>query len=129
MDIWVAAAWGLAGGLCVEALALYSSIRNTPKWSWRTPIPQGMVAYLISIAVRAGAGAALAAAAAGSGQVSGSLAAFGLGVAAPLVVEKLASAIPLTSGVAASQPGTQEVRRPQVADAPSAAREEVADAS
>lgn len=96
MNLWAAAGWGLAGGLCVEAVALYAVIRNSSKWSWRRPIPQGAVAYLISVAARAGAGAGLAAAAAGSGQVVGTFAAFGLGVAAPLVVEKLARAIPLT---------------------------------
>lgn len=96
MNLWAAAGWGLAGGLCVEALALYAVIRNSSKWSWRKPIPQGAVAYLISVVARAGAGAGLAAAAAGSGQVVGTFAAFCLGVAAPLVVEKLARAIPLT---------------------------------
>lgn len=103
MNLWAAAVWGLAGGLCVEALALYSVIRNTPQWSWRLPIPQGLTAYVISVIVRAGAGAGLAAAAAGSGQVSGSLAAFGLGIGAPLVVEKLASAIPLAGSMIAVQ--------------------------
>ncbi len=96
MNLWAAAGWGLAGGLSVEALALYAVIRNSSKWSWRRPIPQGAVAYLISVVARAGAGAGLAAAAAGSGQIVGTFAAFGLGVAAPLVVEKLARAIPLT---------------------------------
>ena len=51
------------------------------------------------MALRAGAGAGLAAAAAGSGQVSGPFAAFALGVAAPLVVEKLSRAIPLTGSL------------------------------
>lgn len=96
MNIWEAAGWGLAGGLCVEALALHSLIRTSKCWSWRRPIPQGLAAYLISVVLRAGAGAGLAAAAAGSGQVSGPFAAFALGVAAPLVVEKLSRAIPIT---------------------------------
>ena len=93
----MAAFWGLAGGMTVEALVLYTDIRHTREWNWRRPIPQGMVAYLISVILRVAAGAGLAAAAAGSGQVSGSLAAFGLGIAAPLVVEKLAETIPLHS--------------------------------
>jgi hypothetical protein len=104
MNSWVAAAWGLTGGLCVEALTLYSHIRATQRWNWRRPIPQGLAAFLISICIRAGAGAGLAAAAAGSGQVSGSLAAFGLGVAAPLVVAKLAQTVPLVgSEIAVAQ--------------------------
>jgi hypothetical protein len=89
MSAGVGAAWGLAGGLCVEALALCALIRSTPGWNWRRPIPQGLAAYLISVVLRAGAGAGLAAVAAGSGQVSGAFAAFTLGVAAPLIVERL----------------------------------------
>jgi hypothetical protein len=99
MNAWEAAGWGLAGGLCVEALALYSLIRGSHSWHWRRPIPQGLVAYIISVILRAGAGAGLAAAAAGSGQVSGTFAAFALGVAAPLVVEKLSRAIPLNGSL------------------------------
>ena len=90
-----AAGWALAGGLCVEALELYAQIRRTPKWSWRTPIPQGLVAYLISVAIRAGVGATLGAAAASGKQVAGAFGAFGLGVAAPLVIEKLARIVPM----------------------------------
>jgi len=63
-----------------------------------------MIAYLISVVVRVGSGAFLAAAAAGSGQVSGSLAAFGLGAAAPLVVEKLSKTVPLTGSVGSREP-------------------------
>lgn len=96
MGGWGAAVWGLAGGSVVEALALHAMIRADRSWSWRKPIPQGLVAYLISVVLRTGAGAGLAAAAAGSGQVSGAFAAFGLGVAAPLVVEKLAMGVQLT---------------------------------
>jgi hypothetical protein len=111
MSAWGAAVWGLAGGLCVEALALYSMIRKSRLWSWRKPIPQGLAAYLISVVLRAGAGAALAGAAAGSGQVSGSFAAFALGVAAPLVVEKLSRAVPLSGTVVSGQPETQTAIR------------------
>lgn len=52
-------------------------------------------------------GAGIAAAAAGSNQVSGAFAAFAIGVAAPLIMEKLARQIPLTGslpGQASEQP-------------------------
>ena len=111
MTVWGAACWGLVGGVVVEALALYSLIRMSRHWSWRKPIPQGLAAYLISVVVRAGAGAGVAAAAAGSGQVSGTFAAFGLGIAAPLVVEKLARLVPLTINLT---PTNQEPREPAV---------------
>jgi len=45
------------------------------------------------VVIRIGAGALLTAATAGSGQISGPLAAFGLGIAAPLVIEKLARGV------------------------------------
>lgn len=93
MDIWAASGWGLAGGLCVEALELHASIRSTPNWNWREPIPQGLAAYLISVGIRVGVGAVLAAAMAGSGQVSSPFAAFALGVGAPLILEKLARTV------------------------------------
>jgi len=82
------AGWGLAGGLCVEALWLHTQIRGAKgHWSWRRPIPQGLTAYVISIMARVGVGGLVAAAAAGSGRVSSALVAFGLGVGAPLAVE------------------------------------------
>ena len=91
------AGWGLAGGLCVEALWLHTQIRGAKgHWSWRRPIPQGLTAYVISIMARVGVGGLVAAAAAGSGRVSSALVAFGLGVGAPLAVEKLAQVVPLT---------------------------------
>jgi hypothetical protein len=97
LSAWAGAGWGLAGGLCVEALWLHTQIRGAKgHWSWRRPIPQGPTAYLISVVARVGVGGLVAAAAAGSGRVSNALIAFGLGVAAPLAVEKLAQVVPLT---------------------------------
>ncbi|WP_141578552.1 hypothetical protein [Actinomadura sp. WMMA1423] len=93
---WQAVLWGMAGGGCVEALELYAQIhRSRRRWSWRRPIPQGLTAFAVSVLIRLAVGAAVAAALAASGQVSGPLAAFGLGVAAPLVIEKLARLVPL----------------------------------
>lgn len=111
MSIWSATAWGLVGGLCVEALALHALIHKAKKWTLRKPIPQGLAAYLISVIVRAGVGAGLAAAAAGSGQVSGSFGAFGLGVAAPLIIEKLSRTIPVDD--ASPIPDPNKVPKPR----------------
>jgi hypothetical protein len=87
-----AALWGLVGGMSVEALNLYRQIHATPgrKWSWRCPIPQGMAAYIVSVIIRALVGGGVAAASAASDQLSGPLGAFTFGVAAPLILEKLA---------------------------------------
>jgi hypothetical protein len=62
-----------------------------------------LTAFVVSVMIRIGVGAVLAAASAGSGQVAGSLAAFGLGVAAPLVIERLARAVPLSNTAVDSQ--------------------------
>lgn len=96
MVIWVAACWGLAGGISVEGLELYARIRRAPGWTWRKPIPQGLASYLISVVIRGGLSAVVVAAAADGRQVVSVFAAFGLGVAAPLVIEKLARTVPLT---------------------------------
>jgi hypothetical protein len=116
------AGWGLVGGLCVEALWLHSQIRSAKKWSWRRPIPQGLDAYLISVVLRVGAGAGLAAAAVSSGQASGALAAFGLGVGAPLAVQKLAKSVRLTGAL------TTEADPAAAPGPPAAPGEEVGDA-
>ncbi|GAA2613126.1 hypothetical protein SMC26_14240 [Actinomadura fulvescens] len=102
MQWWQAALWGLAGGVCVEALELYAHIRSRRRWSWRRPIPQGMAAFWVSVLIRVGVGGVVAAAMAHDGQVAGAVAAFGLGVAAPLVIEKLARLVPLNLDVPAA---------------------------
>jgi hypothetical protein len=114
------------GGLCVEGLWLYTQIRSAAEWSWRKPIRQGLPAYVISVAVRVGVGAGVAAAATGSGQVSGTLAAFGLGVAAPLVLEKLAQTVPLTGSLDVAQ---ADLAQPVHAEAPGTDRLAAADPS
>jgi hypothetical protein len=81
----------------VEALELYAHIRHATKWDWRRPIDQGMVAFAVAVVIRIGVGSAVASAFAGSHQVSGPLAAFTLGIAAPIVVARLAKAVPLTA--------------------------------
>jgi hypothetical protein len=96
MALWLAAIWGLAGGMSVEGVELYARIHHVRDWSWRKPIPQGLAAYLLSLVIRAGFSAGLTTAAAASDQVVGAFAMFGIGVAAPLVIEKLARGIPLS---------------------------------
>jgi hypothetical protein len=116
LSAWAGTGWGLAGGLCVEALWLHTHIRGAKgHWSWRRPIPQGLTAYVISVVARVGVGGLVAGAAAGSGRVSSALVAFGLGVGAPLAVEKLAQVVPLTGHLpgkpdaqaAVAEPSTQ----------------------
>ncbi|WP_242911447.1 hypothetical protein [Actinomadura terrae] len=97
MAWWQAALFGLGGGLCVEALELYTHIRRSRRrWNWRRPIPQGMAAFVVSVVIRVGVGGTVAAVMAWDGQIVGAIGAFGAGVAAPLVIERLFRLVPLT---------------------------------
>lgn len=118
---WQAALWGLTGGLLSELLELYEQIHQTPdRWDWRRPIPQGMPAFVVSTLIRLGAGCAVAAALAHDGQVAGATAAFGAGVAAPLVIEKLARLAPLSVDTqAVLEPSAASSGTSSVATAPS----------
>ncbi|MFC6879375.1 MULTISPECIES: hypothetical protein [Actinomadura] len=61
-----------------------------------------MAAFWVSVLIRVGVGGVVVAAMARDGQVAGAVAAFGLGVAAPLVIEKLARLVPLNLDVQAA---------------------------
>ena len=94
MEWWQAALWGLAGGACVELWNLHCLTRQRV-FSWRRPIPQGLSAYATAVLTRLAIGTIVAAAAAAGGEITGAWAAFGLGVAGPLVVQRLAGDVPL----------------------------------
>lgn len=97
---WVhAALWGVAGGFVIEGLDLYAALRRHHQWPWKVRGPghyAGIVGYVIGEWVRLLAGGVVAGAAAASGQVSGPLAALVLGLATPVVVEKLTASISLS---------------------------------
>lgn len=107
MGVWMAAVFGLTGGLCVEALELCAHVRRSPNWTWRRPIDQGMTAFTIAVLLRVAVGAVLAATLAGGHQVSGPLAALAVGAASSVVVARLAQAVPL-----AGNPGPRDSRQP-----------------
>jgi cytochrome c biogenesis protein CcdA len=97
MEVWQAALWGFAGGFCVELWNLQMLTREA-RFSWRCPIPQGLSAYLTAVATRLALGAIIAAAAAAGDEIRGVWIAFGLGVAAPVVLQRVAGDVPLTGG-------------------------------
>jgi hypothetical protein len=97
MEWWQAALWGLAGGACVELWNLHGLTRQ-PAFSWRHPVPQGLSAYVTAVLTRLAIGAIVAAAAAAGDEIRGAWVAFGLGVAGPLVVQRLAGDVPLAGG-------------------------------
>jgi len=97
MEWWQAGLWGLAGGACVELWNLHC-LTTQSVFSWRRPVPQGLSAYVTAVLTRLAIGAIVAAAAAAGDEIRGAWVAFGLGVAGPLVVQRLAGDVPLTGG-------------------------------
>lgn len=111
---WIQAAlWGIAGGFVVEGLEFYSVVRQHGKSPWNVSGPgirAGRASYLVAELIRLVVGGILAGAAAASGQVSGALAAVAVGVATPLVVERLTALVPLgPSTDAAHDPVSQSL--------------------
>lgn len=97
--MWIQAAqWGLFGGFAVEGLDLYGAVRRRGCWPWqaRGPREVGAAGYLVAELVRLLIGSGLASAFAESRQVTTAFGALAVGVAAPLIVERLTQAIPLT---------------------------------
>jgi hypothetical protein len=89
------AAWGLFGGFAVEAIEFIGAIRRSGGWPWRNrdgtrnlaepaPVPQ-----LIAVSLRLGVSSGLAAVATASEQINTPLAAMAVGVAAPLIIERM----------------------------------------
>jgi hypothetical protein len=83
--------WGLFGGFAVEGLDFIAQSRRPPAgWPWKRPGHPGLGPYAISIIIRLLVGGGLAVATTLSEYPVGPLGALGIGVAAPLIVEKLA---------------------------------------
>jgi hypothetical protein len=99
---WIEAAlWGLFGGFAVEGLDLYGAVRRRGCWPWwvRGPREVGVAGYFVAELFRLVIGSGLAWALVESGQVTTAVGAVAVGVAAPLIVERLTRAIPLTDPV------------------------------
>jgi hypothetical protein len=106
------ALWGLLGGFVVELLQLASDIRAAKGWPWARR-RHGPWPRIVASSCRILGGCGLAAAAAAGGQLAGTFGAFGFGVAAPFIIERLVSAIPPTipiEGSAGSREHPQEPR-------------------
>lgn len=87
-------AWGIFGGLAVEALEFQRAMHRAAGVPWRNKdgtrnlTEPGPGALVLSALIRMGIGGGLAAAASASEQVSSPLAAIAIGVAAPLIIRK-----------------------------------------
>jgi hypothetical protein len=83
------AIWGLFGAAAVEGLEWRAITLRTKAWPWKWRDQRWP--YLTSVAIRLVIGAGLAAAAGGSNRMG----AVAIGVAAPLIIEKLAANFPV----------------------------------
>lgn len=101
MQAWDGALWGALGGAVVEAYDIVAVARATRRWPWLDPEQpssemtragrwNAFGVWLLAATARILAGGGLAAAA--SSQVTGELAAGGLGVAGPLTLERILAA-------------------------------------
>jgi hypothetical protein len=96
-ELGMMALWGLFGGFAIEGLDFYTAVRRHGRlpWKGRRRREAGPWAYLCAELIRLAIGTGLAAAAAASEQVGTPIAALAVGVAAPMIIERLTHAIPL----------------------------------
>jgi hypothetical protein len=116
---WIEAAlWGLGGGFAVEGLDLYGALRRRGCWPWRVRGPRevGAVGYFVAELIRLVIGGVLAAALAESNQITTAFGALAVGVAAPLIVERLTRVIPLTDSAPQTTLGTGDKWSPTASE-------------
>ncbi len=87
----------MLGGFTVEGLDLCTVVRRYGCLPWQTGKAKeaSRSAYLVAELIRLLIGAVLAGAAARSGQVGTAVAALAVGIAAPLIVDRLSRMVPL----------------------------------
>lgn len=105
-----AALWGVFGSFAVEGLDLYTAVRRYGRWPWRVHGPRevGALGYVVAELIRLIIGGGLACAAAASEQLTTAVGALAVGVAAPLIVERLTRAVPLTDSVQETGGGEEQ---------------------
>ncbi|MCA1705637.1 MAG: hypothetical protein LC808_21210 [Actinobacteria bacterium] len=116
---WIEAAlWGLFGGFAVEGLDLYGAVRRRGCWPWRAVGPRevGAAGYFVAELIRLVIGSGLAWALAESGQINGPIGALAVGIAAPLIVERLTRAMPLTDSAQHTSPMMPDTWLPTAPD-------------
>lgn len=85
------AIWGLLGGLLVDGLEFWGIVRAN---SGRCPERYRTLPFVVAEILRLGAGAVLAVAFGTANQATAPLGVMAIGMAAPLVVEKLSQRVP-----------------------------------
>jgi hypothetical protein len=115
---WIEAAlWGLFGGFAVEGLDLYGAVRRRGCWPWqvRGPREVGAAGYFVAELFRLVIGGGLAWALSESSQITTPIGALAVGIAAPLIVERLTRAIPLTDSLQDTAAVTADAWQPATA--------------
>lgn len=93
---WTVALCGLFGGFAVEGLDIWAAIRRHGHPPWRGREAPGLGIYLLAEGIRLSVGAGLAYVAWLSGEVPRPIGVVAIGVAAPLLIERLTKTIPLS---------------------------------
>lgn len=95
MTWWEYALWGALGGLAVEATQFYRAIRRFKVWPWKVKGESAPPVLAASVVIRVGLGIIAALVMGKAGTISGVLGIFGVGVAAPLIIEQIMRQAPL----------------------------------
>ena len=91
---WEYAACGALGGLAVEATQFYRAILRFKVWPWEVKGESALPVLAASVVIRVGLGIIAAFVMGTAGTVSGVLGIFGVGVAAPLIIEQIMRQVP-----------------------------------
>ena len=96
MSSWYSLAfWGFLGGAIVDGIEFWQAVRaNHGRW----PFSYQTAAYAVAEVIRLGSGAILAVALGLTGQVTAPMGALAIGIAAPIIVEKLSKKLPVIEG-------------------------------
>ena len=105
MDWWTAALWGMLGGGLVEILDFYTEIRTRGSFPWSKPYSKKRdqrrppaVIYAVGSLLRLSMALGVAAAAGASDIADKPWIAVATGIAAPLILQRLAAQVPFAIG-------------------------------
>lgn len=88
--MWQYALWGLLGGGVNLGVVFLEASRRVKGWPWASPDGPGGGVYAVSVLINLGVSTGTTAAVATTGVIVNGMIAFGIGVASPAVVKKLA---------------------------------------
>lgn len=99
MALWEVAVWALLGAISVEGFDLVGAIRRTKSWPWTVPgEPRGLI-FAVAVTLRILSSAVLASAVGFSGQVNTPISAYAIGIAAPLLMERILRQVLPANGI------------------------------